>query len=96
MRCIRVITALLPMITSLIDLAKRCRALCLRLIRSGFTKYTSENARQPDSIVLCLSVALVTNLSKRGRIRASRDCCRVVSGMNLSSAWKYRALKLLV
>ena len=84
MNCNKLIAALLPMMTRLIDEAKRCRALRVRLIRSGFTKYTSENARQPDSIVLCLSVALVTNLSKRGRIRASRDCCRVVGGMNLS------------
>ena len=61
----------LKKITRLIEAAKRCRAICLLLIRSGFIKYTSENARQPSSIVRCLSVALVTNLSKRGRIRAS-------------------------
>jgi len=72
----------LKKITRLIAAAKRCRAIRFLFIRSGFIKYTSENARQPDSIVLCLSVALVTNLSKRGMTRAVRDCCRVVGGIS--------------
>ena len=69
-------------ITRLIAPAKRCRAIRFLFIRSGFIKYTSENARQPDSIVCCLSNALVTNLSKRGMTRAVRDCCRVVGGIS--------------
>jgi hypothetical protein len=69
-------------ITRLIAPAKRCRANRFLFIRSGFTKYASENVRQPNSIVCCLSVALVTNLSKRGMTRAVRDCCRVVGGIS--------------
>jgi len=83
MYCKIALTALLPMTTRLIAAANLCRTLLLRASRRGI-KYASENARQPSFIVRCLSVALVTNLSKRGMIRASRDCCRVVGGMNLS------------